>query len=110
MSTSFEKFRKLAKSTSFIYKQLFPLVALLRRVRSKRNLRYFRHYCLKLSKELSERVFVKVGANDGITGDPCSDILLGNTNCRGLLIEPVPYVFDRLRANFKDSRRFRLEQ
>jgi FkbM family methyltransferase len=59
---------------------------------------------------LSEPVFVKIGANDGMTGDPCSDILLANTNWRGLLIEPVPYCFDRLRANFKDPRRFCLEQ
>jgi FkbM family methyltransferase len=70
----------------------------------------FRDYCFNLAKVFSEPVFVKVGANDGITGDPCSDILLAATNWKGLLIEPVPYCFDRLRANFQDSRRFRLEQ
>jgi FkbM family methyltransferase len=57
-----------------------------------------------------EPVFVKIGANDGITGDPCSDILLADTNWKGLLIEPVPYIFDRLRMRFQDSRRFYLEQ
>jgi FkbM family methyltransferase len=70
----------------------------------------FRQYCLHLSSAVPEPVFVKIGANDGITGDPCSDILLANTNWRGLLIEPVPYCFDRLRTNFQDSRRFILEQ
>ena len=70
----------------------------------------FRHYCRNLPRVLSAPVFVKIGANDGITGDPCSDILLANTNWKGLLIEPVPYCFDRLKANFQDSRRFRLEQ
>jgi FkbM family methyltransferase len=55
-------------------------------------------------------VFVKVGANDGVSGDLVSDILLANEEWRGLLIEPVPYVFDRLRANFHDARRFSLEQ
>jgi FkbM family methyltransferase len=55
-------------------------------------------------------VFVKVGANDGVTGDPFSDILLANAKWTGLLIEPVPYCFDRLRANFHDARRFSLEQ
>jgi len=70
----------------------------------------FRNYCLNLAKVISEPVFVKVGANDGITGDPCSDILIAATNWKGLLIEPVPYCFDRLRANFQDQRRFRFEQ
>jgi FkbM family methyltransferase len=55
-------------------------------------------------------VFVKVGANDGVSGDPVSDILLADERWKGLLIEPVPYVFDRLRTNFRDSRRFSLEQ
>jgi FkbM family methyltransferase len=55
-------------------------------------------------------MFVKVGANDGTTGDPCSDILLAETRWKGLLIEPVPYCFDRLRATFQDAQRFSLEQ
>jgi hypothetical protein len=75
----------------------------------KREQSRFRNYCLNLPNVVSEPIFVKIGACDGITGDPCSDILLANTNWRGLLIEPVPYCFDRLRANFQDSRRFCLE-
>jgi FkbM family methyltransferase len=70
----------------------------------------FRLYCRKLPGIVPAPVFVKVGANDGITTDPCSDILLSDSNWSGLLIEPVPYCFDRLRANFHDSRRFRVEQ
>lgn len=82
---------------------------LLRRARTREQSR-FRAYCRNLAKAVSEPVFVKIGAADGITGDPCSDLLLANTNWRGLLIEPVPYCFDRLRANFQDSRRFSFEQ
>jgi FkbM family methyltransferase len=82
---------------------------LLLRAREREHHR-FRDYCLNLPKVVSEPVFVKIGACDGITDDPCSDILLANTNWRGLLIEPAPYCFDRLRANFQDSRRFCLEQ
>jgi FkbM family methyltransferase len=63
-----------------------------------------------LPQVVPEPVFVKVGANDGISGDPCSDILLANTKWKGLLIEPVPYCFDRLRATFHDAQRFSLEQ
>jgi len=71
--------------------------------------RPLRHFCQNLPSIVSEPVFVKVGANDGITGDPCSKLLLANEKWRGLLIEPVPYCFERLKATFWDSRRFRCE-
>jgi len=70
----------------------------------------FRRHCSGLSKRFSEPVFVKVVANDGLTGDPCSDILMSDKRWRGLLIEPVPYCFERLKANFPDQNRFVLEQ
>jgi FkbM family methyltransferase len=73
-------------------------------------MRRFRKYCRNLPASVSNPLFVKVGANDGITDDPCSDILLANKQWKGLLIEPVPYCFDSLRANFYDSDRFILEQ
>lgn len=69
-----------------------------------------RQFCASLPQIVSEPVFVKVGANDGITGDPFSDILLANATWKGLLIEPVPYCFDRLRTTFHDARRFSLER
>jgi FkbM family methyltransferase len=55
-------------------------------------------------------MFVKVGANDGVTDDPISDILLANEQWKGLLIEPVPSIFEQLQKNFGDSERFVLEQ
>jgi FkbM family methyltransferase len=72
--------------------------------------RRFRNYCQQLPALIEEPVFVKVGANDGVTMDPCSDILLSDPRWRGVLIEPVPYCFDRLKANFSDPDRFVLEQ
>lgn len=74
------------------------------------NLNLFRLFCTELSQSISNPVFVKVGANDGVTGDPCSDILMTDVRWKGLLIEPVPYCFARLKANFNDSTRFALEQ
>jgi FkbM family methyltransferase len=82
---------------------------LLRRAREKEQ-RHFRDYCLNLPKLVAEPIVVKIGAYDGITDDPFSDLLFANTSWRGLLIEPVPYCFDRLRANFQDSQRFSFEQ
>lgn len=82
---------------------------LLQRAR-KREQNRFRVFCINLPRLVSAPVFVKIGASDGITDDPCSDLLLANTKWRGLLVEPTPYCFDRLRQNFQDSHRFSFEQ
>jgi FkbM family methyltransferase len=52
---------------------------------------------------------VKVGANDGITGDPCGDVFLANKRWRGLLIEPIPYCVGKLRKVYSDDSRFIIE-
>lgn len=78
--------------------------------RDERAKQHFRDYCRRLPDLVEDAVFVKVGANDGVTGDPCSDILLADRRWRGLLIEPVPYCFNRLKANFSDAERFSLER
>ncbi|MFZ5994963.1 MAG: FkbM family methyltransferase [Thermodesulfobacteriota bacterium] len=58
----------------------------------------------------STSLLVKVGANDGITGDPFSSLLQGRTGWRALFIEPVPYCTERLRTNFPDRERFSIEE
>ena len=105
-----QRARAAIKSVPFLHKILLPAATLFRRARDIWQRRELRRYCSYLPQIVPEPVFVKVGANDGITGDPCSDILLSNTKWKGLLIEPVPYCFERLRATFHDGRRFSLEQ
>jgi FkbM family methyltransferase len=88
-------------------------LTLLRRPRGnpqRRERERFRRYCSAVPGFVPDPVFVKVGANDGMTGDPCAAILLAEPRWRGLLIEPVPHCFDRLRATFRDPRRFTLER
>lgn len=51
-------------------------------------------------------LFIKVGANDGLTGDPCGDKLLRLERWVGHLIEPIPYVYARLKSIYSDSSRF----
>jgi FkbM family methyltransferase len=69
-----------------------------------------------LSKHLAflnlkdEPIFVKVGANDGITGDPCGDKLLRMKKWKGHLIEPIPYIFTKLQKVYGDQRRFKCHQ
>ncbi len=102
------------KSIPFLYNILQLNLTLFNKARDKlfpqNGIKHFRRFCLNLGKIISEPVFVKVGANDGISGDPCSDIFLGNNKWRGLLIEPVPYIFERLKLTFRDTQRFLLEQ
>ncbi len=87
---------------------LLPIVQRIRR-RGGESER-IRQYCAMLPEIVPEPVFVTVGANDGITYDPVSDVLLASHKWKGLLIEPVPFIFDRLRSNFADVQRFTLEQ
>lgn len=108
-----EKGKSGIKSVPFINGVFLPGWIIYRRVTrmlARRELDQFRRYCFNLPKLVSQPVFVKVGANDGITLDPCSDILFADTTWNGLLIEPVPHCFERLRNNFIDSKRFSLEQ
>ncbi len=57
-----------------------------------------------------EPIFVKVGANDGITGDPCGDKLLRMKKWKGHLIEPIPYIFRNLLKVYGDQQRFKCHQ
>lgn len=63
------------------------------------NAELFRLTCEVLSEKVDNPTIVKVGANDGITHDPTADAILAHP-WRGLLIEPVPYCFARLKANY----------
>lgn len=53
--------------------------------------------------------FVQVGSNDGLHGDPIRDLVLSHAGWRGIFIEPVPFLFERLRANYAAADRFVFE-
>lgn len=46
--------------------------------------------------------FVQVGANDGVLDDPLHD-LISQYRLPGLLIEPLPDIFDKLKHNYRDQ-------
>lgn len=52
---------------------------------------------------------VQIGSNDGKTGDPIRPLLLRNSSWTALLVEPVPFLFERLCRNYAGASRFRLE-
>lgn len=63
---------------------------------------------LSLKKELGEKVFfVQVGSNDGKQGDPLYEMIKRNAGWRGIFVEPIPYLFKRLKQNYGIEDRFR---
>lgn len=53
--------------------------------------------------------FVQIGSNDGKTGDPIFGTSSLNSQWSGILIEPVPYLFEKLKRNYGNSPRFLFE-
>ncbi len=61
---------------------------------------------LTINNWRAKPLFIKVGANDGLTGDPCGDRLLRHDRWVGHLIEPIPYIYSKLQSIYSDSSRF----
>jgi FkbM family methyltransferase len=53
--------------------------------------------------------FIEIGANDGEQLDPLAP-LVRTLPWSGILVEPVPYVFERLRRNHAENERIALER
>lgn len=52
---------------------------------------------------------VQIGANDGLAGDPLAEGFR-KTRWSGLLVEPVPYLYEMLKARYRDRPEIRLER
>lgn len=52
---------------------------------------------------------VQIGSNDGRAGDPLYHLLHKKTTWYGLFVEPVSYIFEKLKKNYPDASRFRFE-
>jgi len=65
---------------------------------------------LKAVGNKSEVFFVQVGSNDGVQGDPIHDLVIDRQNWRGIFIEPIHFLFDRLCKNYGESERFVFEK
>ncbi len=80
-----------------------------------RKLRQFKHARLRPSrrilsrfkKHFPEATFVQIGSNDGQKHDPIHHSIVAG-GWRGVLVEPVPYVFERLAANYANNDRVAL--
>jgi FkbM family methyltransferase len=56
-----------------------------------------------------EAFVVQIGANDGVAGDPLADAF-SKTRWSGLLVEPVPYLYEALVARYRDRPGVRVER
>ena len=54
-----------------------------------------------------EAFFIEIGANDGSAHDHLGPLIRGGRWC-GIMVEPVPYVFERLQRNYGDIDRVAL--
>src|SRR5262245_3600556 len=55
---------------------------------------------------VSSVTFVQIGAYDGVEADPIRSLILDSDRWRGIMVEPQPDAFERLRQNYpgRDSR------
>ena len=54
----------------------------------------------------SDIFFVEIGANDGIAGDLLHPLIMAHPDWRGLFVEPVRHLFERLCRHYRSSPRF----
>lgn len=54
--------------------------------------------------------FVQIGSNDGVHGDPLCSMIKRNTSWKGIFVEPVDYLFSRLKQNYGYAERFVFEK
>lgn len=57
-----------------------------------------------------ECFFVQVGSNDGVNGDPLHYLIKANPRWRGIFIEPLTELFERLMTTYGADDRFAFEQ
>ena len=83
----------------------------LSRVKTNKKLEEFDAPAIWIKKILNQNsVFVlQVGSNDGISGDPLYNLIQENKNWQALFIEPVPYLFEKLKKNYNNQSRFIFE-
>jgi FkbM family methyltransferase len=52
---------------------------------------------------------MQIGSNDGLHNDTLHDLILKNTDWRGIFIEPVTLYFNQLKSTYDNSSRFIFE-
>lgn len=78
------------------------------RLLPRRPQRPLERVVFEMARAVPDATFVQVGAHDGTQLDPLREAILGS-RWRGIMVEPVPYVFARLAARYHANPRVVLE-
>lgn len=63
---------------------------------------------LEIAKKKKNIFLVNIGANDGLTNDPLRELVI-TKKWKGLMVEPIPYIFERLKKTYKNKKGILLE-
>lgn len=96
------KIRQKIKNTPVLGELFIKLYFL---IYPNKKLGYWIHRYLKNDAAM----LVQIGSNDGQSGDPIFEALHQHKQWKALLVEPVPYLFERLKANYASDSRFTFE-
>ncbi|MFW9882518.1 MAG: FkbM family methyltransferase [Candidatus Thorarchaeota archaeon] len=92
--------RKLKKKLQNSFISLPPILYKLIPDKYKLMKDEFHSIIRERAEKTKDFFFIQIGANDGISGDPIHAYIL-KYNWKGILVEPVKYLFDRLVKNYK---------
>lgn len=53
--------------------------------------------------------FIQIGSHDGVSGDPLRTLVLSHSDWKGIFVEPVKYLFDRLKRNYSANQNYIFE-
>jgi FkbM family methyltransferase len=73
-----------------------PIREVLSKFQKKSSLQSF---LIRYAKSNANPFFLQIGANDGVTGDPIHQLVKRHL-WKGILVEPVPYLFEKLKKNY----------
>lgn len=66
------------------------------------------YFISPLSNSLESVFFLQIGANDGVTNDPIYKYVVKH-HWTGILIEPVPHIFEKLKKNYSEEKQLIFE-
>lgn len=103
---------KIKKFYNYLKKQkwgqIFKNILLSKLLGKSREYNSLKYWLNKYYKNTNSFI-VQIGSNDGVTGDPIYQLALKNDRSMVLLVEPVPYLFEKLKFNYPESKRFIFE-
>jgi FkbM family methyltransferase len=78
-----------------VYRAIFPLpeLALTKRIE-------------EVFRDRESIFFLQIGTSDGVISDPLHPLLKRKPNWRGVFVEPIGFVFEKLKKNYRNSGRF----